>query len=170
MSVRLYVCLYVRFRGKNAIFLAPNWDIAPFFCADSPHKWASIFCKYFVCLSGNATKGFATYGCFHPCFITISVWNTLLLLATHFVCLLTFLLLFWIDLKWTAEFKNNFPTNKNSLSTSFTYPSVCQLVNITYIIRQPASNQVVSGSRLQKKRNLKVICIHSIDFTLRIHA
>ena len=29
-----------------------------------------IFCKYFVCLSvGNATKGFATYGCFHPCFL-----------------------------------------------------------------------------------------------------
>ncbi len=29
-----------------------------------------LFCKYFVCLSvGNATKGFATYGCFHPCFI-----------------------------------------------------------------------------------------------------
>ena len=27
-----------------------------------------LFCKYFVRLSvGNATKGFATYGCFHPC-------------------------------------------------------------------------------------------------------
>ncbi len=26
-----------------------------------------LFCKYFVRLSvGNATKGFATYGCFHP--------------------------------------------------------------------------------------------------------
>ena len=31
-----------------------------------------LFCNYFVRLSvGNATKGFATYGCFHPCFITI---------------------------------------------------------------------------------------------------
>ncbi len=28
-----------------------------------------LFCKYFVRLSvGNATKGFATYGCCHPCF------------------------------------------------------------------------------------------------------
>ena len=28
-----------------------------------------LFCKYFVRLFvGNATKGFATYGCFHPCF------------------------------------------------------------------------------------------------------
>ena len=28
-----------------------------------------LFCKYFVRLSvGNATKGFFTYGCFHPCF------------------------------------------------------------------------------------------------------
>ena len=28
-----------------------------------------LFCKYFVRLSiGNVTKGFATYGCFHPCF------------------------------------------------------------------------------------------------------
>ena len=27
-----------------------------------------LFCKYFVRLSvGNATKGFATDGCFHPC-------------------------------------------------------------------------------------------------------
>ena len=27
-----------------------------------------LFCKYFVRQSfGNATKGFATYGCFHPC-------------------------------------------------------------------------------------------------------
>ncbi len=27
-----------------------------------------LICKYFVRLSvGNATKGLATYGCFHPC-------------------------------------------------------------------------------------------------------
>ena len=32
-----------------------------------------LFCKYFVSLSvGNATKGFATYGCCHPC-ITIKL-------------------------------------------------------------------------------------------------
>ncbi len=31
-----------------------------------------LFCKYFVRLSvGIATKGFAAYGCFHPCFIII---------------------------------------------------------------------------------------------------
>ena len=30
---------------------------------------AYLFCKYFVRLSvGNATKGFATYGCCHPCY------------------------------------------------------------------------------------------------------
>ena len=29
-----------------------------------------LFCKYFVRLSvGNATKGFATYGCCHPCLL-----------------------------------------------------------------------------------------------------
>ena len=29
-----------------------------------------LFCKYFVRLSvGNARKGFATYGCCHPCFL-----------------------------------------------------------------------------------------------------
>ncbi len=28
--------------GRNVIFSAPNWDIAPIFCADSPHKWVNI--------------------------------------------------------------------------------------------------------------------------------
>ena len=28
-----------------------------------------LFCKYFVRLSvSNATKGFASYGCFYPCY------------------------------------------------------------------------------------------------------
>ncbi len=32
-----------------------------------------LFCKYFARLSvSNATKGFATYGWFHPCFYTFS--------------------------------------------------------------------------------------------------
>ncbi len=31
-----------------------------------------LFCKYFVRLSvGNATKGFATYGCYHRCYFLI---------------------------------------------------------------------------------------------------
>ncbi len=37
-----------------------------------------LFCNYFVRLSvGNVTKGFATYGCFHPCFIFISIFQPL---------------------------------------------------------------------------------------------
>ncbi len=42
-----------------------------------------LFCKYFVGLSGsNATKGFATYGCFHPC---ICIYKMLIVIF----CLLT---------------------------------------------------------------------------------
>ena len=34
-----------------------------------PLVYEHLFYKYFVRRSvGNATKGFATYGCFHPCF------------------------------------------------------------------------------------------------------
>ncbi len=37
-----------------------------------------LFCKCVVHLSvGNITKGFATYGCFHPCFLNASVENKL---------------------------------------------------------------------------------------------
>ncbi len=55
----------------NTIFSAPNWDIAPIFFVQIPFKNEHLFCKYFVRLSvGNATKGFATYGCFHPCYFT----------------------------------------------------------------------------------------------------
>ena len=73
-SVRLSVCPFVRLSvcqprlGGNVIFSAPNWDIAPFFYVQIPLINEHLFCKYFVRLSvGNATKGFATYGCFHPC-------------------------------------------------------------------------------------------------------
>ena len=43
-----------------------------------------LICKYFVHLSvGNATKGFATYGCFHPCLFLflfkIQIWRTFIL-------------------------------------------------------------------------------------------
>ena len=53
--------------GGNVIYSAPNL-IAPIFFVQIPLKNEHLFCKYFVRLSvGNATKGFATYGCFHPC-------------------------------------------------------------------------------------------------------
>ena len=56
--------------GGNVIFSAPNWDIAPIFFVQIPLINELLFCKYFVRLSvGNATKGFATYGCFHPCLL-----------------------------------------------------------------------------------------------------
>ena len=36
-----------------------------------PLVYEYLFYKYFVRLSlGNATKGFTTYGCFHPCLNT----------------------------------------------------------------------------------------------------
>ncbi len=67
-NVRLYVRMSTTFRG-NAIFLAPNWDIAPIFFVQIPLINDHLFCKYFIHLSvGNATKGFATYGRFHHCF------------------------------------------------------------------------------------------------------
>ncbi len=43
-----------------------------FFFVQIPLINEHLFCKYFVRLSvGNATKGFATYVCFHPCFYEI---------------------------------------------------------------------------------------------------
>ena len=69
MSIRLSVC-QPRL-GGNVIFSAPNWDIAPIFFVQIPLINEHLFCKYFVRLSvGNATKGFATYGCFHPCLLS----------------------------------------------------------------------------------------------------
>ncbi len=50
------------------IFSAPNRDIAPIFCVQIPLINEHLFFKYFVRLYvGDATKGFASYGCFHPC-------------------------------------------------------------------------------------------------------
>ncbi len=66
MSVRLSVC--PSGLGGNEIFSAPNLDIASIFFVQIPLINEHLFCKYFFLLSvGNATKGFATYGCFHPC-------------------------------------------------------------------------------------------------------
>ncbi len=70
MSVRLSVCMSVcpSGLGENVIFSAPNRDIAPIFLVQIPLMNEHLFCKYFVRLSvSNATKGFATYGCCHPC-------------------------------------------------------------------------------------------------------
>ncbi len=70
MSVRLSVVCQPRL-GRNVIFLAPNRDIAPIFFVQIPLINEHLFFKYFVRLSvGNATKGFATYGCFHLCSIS----------------------------------------------------------------------------------------------------
>ena len=63
MSVRLSV--YQPRLGENMIFSAPNLD----FFGQIPLINEHLFCNYFVRLSvGKATKGFDTYGCFHPCF------------------------------------------------------------------------------------------------------
>ena len=70
MSVILSVCPSVRQHRLegNVIFSAPNWDIAPIFFVQIPLINEHLFCEYFVRLSvGNAIKGFATYGSFHPC-------------------------------------------------------------------------------------------------------
>ncbi len=73
MSLRLYVCMSFRFRG-NVIFSSPIEISLQFFCVQIPLINENLFCKYFVRLSvGNATKGFATYGCFHPCFVIRAV-------------------------------------------------------------------------------------------------
>ncbi len=54
--------------GGNVIFSAPNRLI---FFVQIPLINENLFYKYFVRLSvGNATKGFATYGCFYPYFCT----------------------------------------------------------------------------------------------------
>ncbi len=70
-SVCMYVCMAVCLSGLggNVIFSAPNWDIVPIFFVQIPLINEHLFYKDFVHLSvGNATKGFATYGCFHPYF------------------------------------------------------------------------------------------------------
>ena len=57
MSVRLYVCMSVRFRG-NVIFSVPIYDRALIFCVHIPLVVEYLFYKYFVRRSiGQATKG-----------------------------------------------------------------------------------------------------------------
>ncbi len=47
-----------------------------------------LFCNYFVRLSvGNATKGFATYGCFHPCITCACTKMTQNLVFTNLIML-----------------------------------------------------------------------------------
>ncbi len=54
--------------GENVIFSAPPIFVQ--ILLTNEH----LFCKYFVRLSvGNAKKAFATYGCFHPCFLYQSI-------------------------------------------------------------------------------------------------
>ncbi len=56
------------FMGKPD-FSRPLIEISLHFFVQIPLINEHLFCKYFVRLSvGNATKGFATYGCFYPCF------------------------------------------------------------------------------------------------------
>ena len=58
--------------GGNVIFSAPKLKISPIFFVQIPLTNEHLFCIFFVRLSvGNATKGFATYGCFYPCFDTV---------------------------------------------------------------------------------------------------
>ena len=88
MSVRLSVCK----PRSNVIFSAPNLDIAPIFFVQIPLINEHLFCKYCVRLSVvNATKGYATYGCFHPCFL-LNIKNRikfrLYLLFNHFYFLI----------------------------------------------------------------------------------
>ena len=81
MSVRMSVCMSRQSRlGGNVIFSAPNWDIAPIIFVQIPLINEHIFCNYFFSLSvGNATKGFATYGCCHPCwFKKAKMWIVLM--------------------------------------------------------------------------------------------
>ncbi len=55
--------------GGNVIY-QPLIEISLHFCVQIPLINEHLFGNYFVRLSvGNATKGFATYGCFHPCFL-----------------------------------------------------------------------------------------------------
>ena len=69
MSIRLSVCPYVNHGWGKRDFLGPLLRYrSNFLCVQIPLINKHLFCKYFVRLSvGNATKGFATYGCFHPC-------------------------------------------------------------------------------------------------------
>ncbi len=78
---------------NHVIFPAPNWDIAPIFFVQIPLINEHLFCKYFVRLSvGNATKGFATYGCCHPCFYAKKCYNLVFDFHVFQVIILVFLI------------------------------------------------------------------------------
>ncbi len=63
MSVRMSTTI----RGKRDFF-GPQLRYRSIFFVQIPVINKHLFCKYFVRLSvGNATKVFATYGCFQPC-------------------------------------------------------------------------------------------------------
>ena len=66
--------------GGNVIFSA-SIEISLHFFVQIPLINEHLFCKYFVRLSFvNGTKGFATYGCFHPClYISITFWKCIAL-------------------------------------------------------------------------------------------
>ena len=67
-NVRLSACLSVRQIQGETRFSRPLIEISSNFFVQIPLINEHLFCKYFVRLSvGNATKGFVTYGCFHPC-------------------------------------------------------------------------------------------------------
>ena len=88
------VCPYIRQPrlGGNVIFSASNWDLAPIFFVQIPLINEHLFCKYFVRLSvGNATKGFVTFGCFHPCLLIINLYCK----STLFGCWSVLLPNFW---------------------------------------------------------------------------
>ncbi len=59
----------------NVIFSPPNWDIASIFVQIPLINEHLFYHQYFVRLFvGNATKGFATYGCCHPFLIVFHIF------------------------------------------------------------------------------------------------
>ncbi len=73
LEMQISVRMSVNHVQGETSFSRPLIEISlQFFCLQIPLINEHLFCTYFVRLSvGNATKGFATYGCFHPCFIYI---------------------------------------------------------------------------------------------------
>ncbi len=74
MSVRLYVCLSVRFRGKRDFFgsyirQSSHFFVSTFFLYLSIYSTNILSVGLSVCRSGHKwQKSFATYVCCHPCF------------------------------------------------------------------------------------------------------
>ncbi len=111
-SFCLSVCMSLRFRGKRN-FSAPNWDIAPFFFVQIPLINEHLFCKYFVRLVvRNAIKGFATYGCFHPCFhYKLKVVKVRLMNFKAFWCIKQILNIFFVWIKMFILAHSGIPIN-----------------------------------------------------------